>query len=266
MFFDKELIDYANKILANSKNEISLDDIRNAAPSILKTFMNDMGIENINVTVSTPETGNVNLKFKKGDEAPTIICDEKYNNFVEELLANTPEEYKIKKDKQPIDVNEETCECKKSDNKCCKREEDKNEVKCTCDNKMNPTTATECNEILEEDFEGMYTVLLLNACDSKPEYYHAVEHICCKELFPNDIVYNDYDGFDIEDADIIVVLPNIWKKVDSDTALTLVQELDNGKTIKLINPETFELEDIETFQDVEKITMTPLQENTIYGY
>ena len=274
MFFNKELTDFANKVLADSKNEISLDDIKNATPSILKNLMNDMGIENVNITVSTPETGNVNLKFKKGDEAPTIICDAKYNDFVEELLANTPEEYKLKKDKRPIDINEEICECKNNNNKCCKWEEDTNEAECTCDNKMNPTTTTGHNDILEEetpkmlaeDFEGMYSVLLLNACNATPEYYHAVEHICCEELFPNDMVYNDCDGFDIEDADIIVALPNVWKKVDSDTALTLEQELDNDKIIKLINPETFELEDIETFQDVEKITMTPLQENTTYGY
>lgn len=124
-----------------------------------------------------------------------------------------------------------------------------------------------CEEI-DEDFELDNEVIVLHSVGGEAfnaPFYNAVLYICENEYFPESGVYAEDEDYP-EKVDVRILLPNVWNKITTDAIEYFEECLANGEEIYVIDPETFDLIDINNNIELWDYAMTSVQESIIHNY
>lgn len=252
-----DLVDRKNNLEANS-NKTTLNDV---AQDILNDITSAFDLEGANLIISTPkEKGEASFKQENNNtqsnknETSNMNVDKKTNKH------------------QHKQCTKHCCSdnCKCNENKNTDKATYKNDYQSNCvDDYINNKKVQidkELFEPLDEELEFERTVLLADVSGMyNPQFYNALLYICDELLFPDCGIFCEQD-MTPEDADCIVLVPNVWNKIDLEAAIFFYQLLDE-KNIELyiINPETFELIEIKTGKELMQYAMTPVQSEITYG-
>lgn len=120
----------------------------------------------------------------------------------------------------------------------------------------------------EEDFELDNEVIVLHSVGGESfnaPFYNAVLHICENEYFPESGVYAEDEDYP-EKVDVRILLPNVWNKMMTEAIEYFEECLANGEEIYVIDPETFDLIDINNSLELWDYAMTSVQESEILNY
>jgi hypothetical protein len=95
-----------------------------------------------------------------------------------------------------------------------------------------------------------------------PLFYNAVRHICETQYFPINGVYT-YQEIEPKESDIAILLPNVWGKITGEFIKTYEEYMENGGKVFVIDPESFECEEIKHSSDLWNFEMSIVQEEMI---
>lgn len=95
-----------------------------------------------------------------------------------------------------------------------------------------------------------------------PLFYNAVRHICETQYFPINGVYT-YHEIEPKESDIAILLPNVWGKITGEFIKTYEEYMENGGKVFVIDPESFECEEIKYPSDLWDFEMSIVQEEMI---
>lgn len=119
-----------------------------------------------------------------------------------------------------------------------------------------PSIEEKFNELDESE-----TIVMLDNLSGvhTPLFYNAVRHICETQYFPKNGVYT-YQELTPEEADLVIILPNVWGKITSEFIETYEKFLNDGHLLYVIDPESFQCTKINTLEDLWGLEMSALQE------
>lgn len=98
--------------------------------------------------------------------------------------------------------------------------------------------------------------------DYNPAFYNAVLHICETEYFDESDVYR-FDEELPEKVHLWVLLPNAFGKISETYINEYIEYMDNGASVSIMDPETFELTGITNPFDLYEYAMTEAQEEAL---
>lgn len=248
----KDLCRLMNNLRKKNKKETSNEDMSKYISSLIEEILPIMGVKEANVSVDTP-AGKAHINVAQ-DKEPKIVYEQPDENTQESTLT-----YTVKNEDESETVLDVTKTVPVVEEEKLPFEDDIT---------LSETLGT-CEELIDLDMcePKAKTVRLYDAPGvHNPQYYHAVKYICEELLFPFDNVY----GYEDEDAphvpDVMVILPNVWGKISSfdlDFVDTMMMENENITTY-ILDPETFELKNIDNIFDLYDYVMTTQQEETLY--
>lgn len=208
----------------NKKNMTEANNDKNFIKQLTEELLPLFGVESLVLNIETPEG---KTSFELGNTKEETNSD---NNF------------KIK--------NEIT-------------EENASEI-CNNDNdEVDDETFNE-DEIIEEDEASMETVVVLHDVGGmyNPAFYNSVLYICETQHFEKCGVYAE-DEIMPDEIDVHILLPNIWGKMYAGAVEEFSEVIANGKTVFVVDPETFELTKITEPIDLWNYSMTKVQEDSL---
>lgn len=112
-----------------------------------------------------------------------------------------------------------------------------------------------------KDYDNEEIMVMLDdvSGDYHPLYYNAVRHICETQYFPKNGVYT-FNEISPKECDVAILLPNVWGKVTSKFIDIYDTYLKDGGKLFIINPETFECEEIKDSERLWDFEMSIIQE------
>jgi hypothetical protein len=252
--------------LVDRKNQIEEAETGKSTQEYISDLVQDllpiMGLNGAKLNISTP-SGSASVEVEKGKK-PVVEYSDK-TSHTESATNNYPElfsDWDLEKETiKPCEITlpQEltnalfTCYNDRVSEKTNKTSEDMTGVACT-----------EKNVKTDED-DGLAIQLISAGGMYNPEFYNAVHYICENEHFPEYGVYTENENTP-DRIDAYVLLPNAFNKMLEYRVEEFYNKmLDETASISIyvINPETFELTEILSAEELWDYAMTEAQEYSL---
>lgn len=249
----KNLIELVDK--KNQTEEIGTDkSTREYIGDLINEILPLLGLDEAKLKVSTP-AGTASVEVAQG-KTPVVeyTTNDKEDKIYPQCTGLT---YTTTSTSKGNEFNVEK-DCIKSCNIALPED-----LKGVLENLYNDKIETE--EYDEEEVISDERIVELHSVGGvyNPEFYNAVHYICENEHFPECGVYR-YDEVIPGNVDTYILLPNAFNKMDQDRVNWFASEMDNKDVIVyVINPETFELTEIMSSNELQEYAMTEAQEYSL---
>lgn len=235
--------------LVDRKNHIEELETGNTAQDYVGDLINEIlpliGLEGAKLNISTP-SGNASVEVEKGKK-PVV----KYDIPNKEEKEDSTLTYTVKPEWDVEKNTVQPCEI-------ILPEGLEDALLGLYNNKLQEDITT-----LEKASDERVVQLVSVGGVYNPQYYNAVHYICDNEHFPECGVYTE-DEIVSNKVDIYILLPNAFNKMTIGAVERYAEKMDNdGAAVYIIDPETFELEEITESDELWEYGMTEAQEDSL---